>query len=173
MSSMEKEMKIPSELTSPFFFPIEKVMWKEEYANQLNLEIPFIYEAAFFSGIDALKPWDVAEQCVPVIFNEWKKVKQNLLDFYENRDSRGAVLPMKKAIGLFLEAVYWSNHVPVKLNGMSLEKLKVKPINADERLEFIMNRPGLYNSFKQLSELMAEQEKQFVKHMAIKKRLSQ
>lgn len=169
MNIMEKEIKIPSELTSPFFFPIEKVMWKGEYANQLNPEIPFIYEAAYFSGIDAIKPWEDAEQCVPVIFNEWKKVKQNLFEFYEKRDSRGALQPMKKGTGLFLEAVYWSNHVPVKLNGMSFEKLIVKPINVDERLQFIMNRPGHYHSFKQLSELMDEQEKHFVKHMAIKK----
>lgn len=81
----------------------------------------------------------------------------------------GALQPMKKGIGIFLQAVFWSNHVPARLNGLNFDKLKVKPINVYERLEFIMNRPGNYHSFIQLSELMAEQEKQFVKHMALKK----
>lgn len=170
MNSMVKEITIPSELRNPFFFPSEKLIWKEEFAYKLNLGFPFFYEAAYFSGIDAIKPWENAEQYVPIIFKEWKAVKENLLELFEKRDSVGALQPMKKGIGIFLQAVFWSNHVPARLNGLNFDKLKVKPINVYERLEFIMNRPGNYHSFIQLSELMAEQEKQFVKHMALKKR---
>jgi hypothetical protein len=169
VNSMQTEMIVPSELKSPFFFPDEKVIWKEEYCKQLNPEFPFIYEAAYFSGIDAIRPWNNPEQYVPVIFDEWKAVKQNLKKLFEERDSKGAVQPMKKGIGLFLEAVYWCNHIPVRLKEQNFDQLKVKPINVHERLQFIMNRPGHYHSFVQLSELMVEQEKHFVKMMAIKK----
>jgi len=45
----------------------------------------------------------------------------------------------------------------------------VKPVNVQERLNFIETKPRLYHSYVQLAELFSEQEKLFAKNKALNK----
>jgi hypothetical protein len=77
---------------------------------------------------------------------------------------------MKKGIGLFLQFLFWSNDKQIAvLANTSLSLLEVKPVNIDERLGFIISRPNLFHSYRQLSELMVEQEKLYAKKNIVKK----
>ncbi|MFE8695696.1 YpoC family protein [Cytobacillus sp. FJAT-53684] len=164
-------LSIPVELIHPFFFSTNDHLTLDKDDRQnLNPKVPFLYEAAFFSKIDALKPWQMHEQCIPLLINEWSTEKVNLEKLFTIRDYKNTLAPMKKGIGLFLQFVYWANDNPVNFQKpFTSEDLKVQPVNMGERIGFIIQRPTLYHSFAQLNELMIEMEKQYVKHMAIKK----
>ena len=58
-------------------------------------------------------------------------------------------------------------------NLSQLTLLEMKPVNLEERLGFIISRPTLFHSYRQLTELMVEQEKLYAKKNIVKKRLSQ
>lgn len=164
-------LSIPDELNNPFFFSANaEITVQKEQLQQIILDIPFLYEAAFYANIDALKPWELHEEFIPLIKNEWDTVKLKLEELFRKRSYKSTIEPMKKGISLFLQFVYWANARPVHF-GMPLlgESLKVQPVNMRERIGFIIQRPALYHSFVQLNELMIEMEKQYVKKMAIKK----
>ena len=77
---------------------------------------------------------------------------------------------MKKGIGLFLQFLFWSNDRPISaIESTPLNLLEIKPVNLEERLGFIISRPNLFHSYRQLSELMVEHEKLFAKNKIIKK----
>ncbi|MBU8879062.1 hypothetical protein BGM26_08705 [Bacillus sp. FJAT-29790] len=162
---------IPDELSSPFFFSAgEPLIVEKDSLKNLNLSIPFLYEAAFFSGMDAIKPWLMQEECIPLLLKEWQAEKLILEELFAKRDRKQAAAPMKKGISLFLELVYWTNGEPAKLSStLEFDKLKNKPVNLKERLNFILDRPALYHAFMQLTELMTEMEKQYMKQLALKK----
>ena len=76
--------------------------------------IPFLYEAAFHHGMDVLKPWEIPDQTIPAVINEWGKIKEELTIKFSNRDHVVEEL-MRKGIALFYEVLYWSNNQPVVL----------------------------------------------------------
>jgi uncharacterized protein (DUF433 family) len=81
---------------------------------------------------------------------------------------------MKKGIGLFIQFLYWSNDRQINSKEpVSINQLVITPVNLDERLAYILSRPNLFHSYRQLSELMTEQAKQYAKKNIVKKRLSQ
>lgn len=132
---------------------------------------PFLYEAAFYAGIPAVRPWENNANYIPVLFDEWAGQKK-LIE--QNRDRNAALDPMKVSLGLFLQMLYWTNGKPVNLLSDHGE-LSIKPVNSKERLDFIFARPAFYHSYIQLSELIAEMEKQYMRMLALeqmkKKRL--
>ncbi|KOP83206.1 hypothetical protein LIS82_18010 [Cytobacillus solani] len=164
-------LSIPNELNNPFFFSANERMTVEKSQLQnMVLNIPFLYEAAFYANIEALKPWQSHENSIPLIKSEWDTEKNKLEQIFTKRNYKDAIVPMKKGIGLFLQFVYWANDQPVHFGmPLSSKSLKVQPVNLEERIGFIIQRPALYHSFIQLNELLIEMEKQYVKHMAIKK----
>ncbi|WP_102274786.1 YpoC family protein [Cytobacillus massiliigabonensis] len=169
--SEQIKLSIPDELNNPFFFSAneEMIVEKDQLQNKV-LNIPFLYEAAFYANIEALKPWQFHEDFVPLIKNEWENEKNNLEQIFKERRYKDAILPMQKGVGLFFQFVYWANGQPVNFGLPLLSKsLKVQPVNLGERIGFIIQRPALYHSFIQLNELMTEMEKQYVKYLAIKK----
>lgn len=164
-------LSVPAELAHSFFFAENNEIEVEENEfAYMNLSKPFLYEAAYFSGVEAIQPWDNQEQSIPALMKEWQMVK-DVLDALFSKREISLVLPhMKKGIGLLLEFVYWGNGVPVVLsNSIDTTKLSIKPVNISERLEFIMKRPSLYHSFIQLSELIGEMNKLYVKQHVMKK----
>ncbi len=150
---------------------VEKIEWHDQYSESFHANVPFLYETAFYHGMDVLKPWEIPDQTIPSVINEWGKIKEELTIKFSNRDHVVEEL-MRKGIALFYEVLYWSNDQPVVLeNGMDVN-LAIKPINSGERLKFILSRMNNYHSYVQLTELFIEMEKLFWKHQVIMKKAS-
>lgn len=164
-------IEVPAELKHPFFFPDGSILLAIDHEATLNLEIPFMYEAAFFSGIEAHKPWLHSSESISALLTEWEKVKEAIRIPLQKRDKRSVIPPMRKGIGLFLQFLHWANGQPTKLcPEIAYHLLEIKPVNVQERLDFVMERPGLHHSYMQLRELMIELEKGYEKSIALKKR---
>lgn len=103
------------------------------------------------------------------LLTEWKNSKEELEVLFREREYKNAKVLMDKGIQLFTQFLAWSNDLPVTLNALNFKQLEFKPVNVEERLAFIISRPSLYHSYRQLSELMIEQEKLFVKRNILKK----
>ncbi|MDR6998513.1 YpoC family protein [Neobacillus niacini] len=120
--------------------------------------------------IDFEKPWEKPSEVVPILLLEWGNLKEDLERFYSIRDQENTNLGMKKGIDLFLKFLFWSNERPIAdKEPLPLDSLEYKPVNIGERLGFILKRPNLFHSYRQLSELFLEQEKLFVKKNIMKK----
>jgi hypothetical protein len=133
-----------------------------------QLIIPFLEE------LQLEVPTENSSDSISLLLTEWNTIKAELEILYRNRDQKNTLHGMKKGIGLFLQFLYWSNDSHVKVKELKpLDSLEIIPVNLDERLGFIINRPNLFHSYRQLSELMMEQEKLYAKKNIVKKRLSQ
>lgn len=100
-------------------------------------------------------------QAVERVLSEWRHSKDELDIHFQNRDSDKALPFMKRAIDLFEQFLISSNSLsPDKY---CIKDCKIKPVNVEERLDFIVSRPTLFHSYKQLAELFNEQEKLFAK----------
>ena len=167
----ERTLLVPIQLVHPFFFAeCKELTVLEDELTYMNVSKPFIYEAAYFSGVQAVKPWETQEESIACLLNEWQTVKELLETLFGKREIIHVLPLMKKGISLLLELVYWGNGLPVVLsNSLDESKLAIKPVNISERLEFIMQRPTLYHSYIQLAELIGEMNKQFVKQQVLKK----
>ncbi|MEH7885869.1 YpoC family protein [Bacillus sp. JJ1609] len=100
------------------------------------------------------------------IILRWKQSKLALEGIFKNREGEKVLPIMNDSIELFYEYLFISNGK--KVNGKINDYL-VKPVNVEERLNFIETKPRLYHSFVQLAELYSEQEKLFAKNMALNK----
>lgn len=77
---------------------------------------------------------------------------------------------MIHGISLLICLLNWSNersvdHLDVKNSDFG--SLQIKPINAAERLLYLLTKPEQYHSFVQLQQLMEETYKQFYKKSAM------
>lgn len=106
---------------------------------------------------------------------EWQTLKTELQQHHRNREGKQVIELMKKGIELFRQFLFYCNDFSGSASPnqeVSLSLVKNKPVNGEERLDFITAKPGLFHSFVQLSELMMEQEKIYQKKQAIEKGLS-
>jgi len=79
---------------------------------------------------------------------------------------------MIKGISLLFLMLFWVNRRPVNVAEWKgrLPELEIKPLNVEERLSFIIKKPGAYFSYIQLEELFIELNKASVKWMAMQKK---
>jgi hypothetical protein len=104
------------------------------------------------------------------LLKEWENSKDQLEALFRERDYKNAKVLIEKGINLFIQFLSWSNELPVLLEEtINFNQFEYKPVNVEERISFIMSRPNLYHSYRQLTELMVEQEKLFVKRSILKK----
>jgi hypothetical protein len=111
-------------------------------------------------------------EAAAAILGEWESIQSQLAPLFRARDQKNTKEWMKKGINLFLQFLYLTNNeIFLSSNGnkINYDQFLFKPVNLEERIDFIISRPGLYHSYRQLSELMHEQEKQFVKSNIVKK----
>ncbi|MCM3586537.1 hypothetical protein M3182_12410 [Mesobacillus maritimus] len=166
---MGKLIHVPNELIHPYFFPILKIEWEEE--QSLNQQYPFHHEIAYYSEIPYIRPWETPEKSILILLTEWKSVKVELEQSI-SRGEKGKILTlMKRAIILLFEFLFWTNKTPVLFPMGTIHELKIKPMNCQERIEFILSKPSLYHAFVQLSELFNEQEKHFMKAQVLAKKI--
>jgi hypothetical protein len=107
------------------------------------------------------------EIAMATLLEEWNQCKEQLASHFNNRDGERAEPLMKRAILLFEQFLFLSNSLDQE--EYSINNCKIKPVNVEERLDFIKSKPKLFHSYKQLAELFAEQEKQFAKQTALNK----
>jgi hypothetical protein len=167
MENDKNQYQIPSELKYDGF-------WESFYSTyeKEDRRLPFYEEVAFYTGGSLRKPWQVEDECIPQLLKKWETLKEELDKLYQNRDTNGVILPMKQAIALLVQFIYWANGEPARLDRIKkLNELTYKPVNATERLEFILVRPSLYHSFMQMAELFEEMGKLYQKKKAMDAKL--
>jgi len=106
-----------------------------------------------------------------LLLAEWKKTRAELENLYHERNQKSTLNGMQKGIILFVHFLFYTNNQSIDPDGksISLEDLEVKPVNLVERLTFIVSRPTLFHSYRQLCELVTEQEKLYARSQIIKK----
>ncbi len=98
------------------------------------------------------------------ILEEWGKLRVQIEELFRERNPKNTLALMGKGISLFREFLFLVNEIPdSKVDKIPYHQFDFKPFNIEERFGFIMARPNLFHSFRQLSELFKEQEKQFGK----------
>jgi hypothetical protein len=109
-------------------------------------------------------------EVVSSLLTEWGRIKDQLEDLFRERDQKNVSEMMKQGIDLFVKFLFLSNEKSLpQIEPIPFHQVDFKPVNIEERLGFIISRPNLYHSFRQLAELMVEQEKQFAKRNILKK----
>jgi len=103
-------------------------------------------------------------------FYSWKKSVEELEAMFQARNTNESAALLERGLSLFIEMLHLTNEQTVSNEGVSFENLKLKPINVEERIRFILSRPGSYHSFKQLTELFKELEKLYAKKTSLEKR---
>ncbi|PLT28367.1 YpoC family protein [Peribacillus deserti] len=144
------------------------------WTKELLVHHYFPYDTCFYNGIECFTPWNHADSVIPDLISVWGSERKTLDDFFSNRQSQKALIHMKRAISLWISALFWLNGRPAGIQNWPklVSELTLLPINAVERLSFVLERPALFHSYKQLTILFNELEKMFYKELAIKKRLS-
>lgn len=143
--------------------------------NELGPQDFFPDDYAYYVSVGSKNkhvPWENREQSLNNIVNEWNDLRPNLENGFQKRE-KGIIQPnMLWALSLYLKLLFWTNGKPVTLNNLKeeLDKLTIKPINIGERLLFILEKPYLYPSYLQLTELFVEQQKAFYRYKAMGKK---
>jgi len=165
---------VPSDYQHPLFFSSNQInlSYPESFEEAMRT-IPFIYEITKleFRKEDATKPWEAGEHAViHKVLKLWEEEQKVLNSLFEVRNRKEAQGPMMWSIVYFLNCLFWSNGQRVPGVTKLREKyhsLSIKPINVEERLEFIIQKPSHYHSYIQLSELFTEFKKQYYKQQII------
>ncbi|SDH42203.1 YpoC family protein [Alteribacillus bidgolensis] len=162
------ELVIPKELAKEPFYTTQTTvsLTEEEAAKENILYIPFMAEILWYNNKLASPPWNNPLKYIPIIQKEWERDLKMLNSLYEERNRKDAKPLMIKHIASLMNAIWWMNRrkVPaaacqdVKKTAHELPKI---PVNAGERLVFLLETPDHYHSFVQLKELFNESKKQF------------
>lgn len=156
---LSADLQIP-QLTHLTKFILEDVRLIEFF----QAELPFIHEGAYIEGLNGFTPWkkEHIKTSVSTLIDHWKLLKVEIGQYIATKKKEQMYKGMVHGICCFLECIYWLNELPVNFKeGLISRNIKIMPINAEERLHFILSRVTGYHSFKQLEELFKELEKQF------------
>ncbi|GAE25032.1 hypothetical protein JCM9140_1002 [Halalkalibacter wakoensis JCM 9140] len=132
--------------------------------------IPFYYDITMEK-----RPWEEKDVFVPMLFACWDKERPILEQYYKDRNPLAAKEKMNSMLALLIDALFWLNGRQVtNLTGLtsSVQSLLYKPVNVEERLEFILLQAGKYHSYVQLKSLFIEVRKLYarVKIMELKEK---
>ncbi|KML16107.1 hypothetical protein VK97_08480 [Bacillus sp. LK10] len=154
---------------------VEKLKEKKVEINGEKKDMLRINPLAFDLSSEPLldeQPWQKTEEFVPLMFDLWNELKDNMLPRFQTRKSRCEEDDMLQGIVSMIAMFYWIKGE--KLQTVDWEEIKqqtfpVAPINWTERLEFILLKPTQYHCFIQLDELYTELKKQYGKYEALRK----
>lgn len=166
------KVTVPDEMCSDFFLLQEiDTSQVSGWNHKVQFRL-FPYDLAYFLNMYAYQPWLQCEQHIPLILTRWSEVQRECQHFFKERKNKAAQHLMKEGSAIFLCALFWTNGQPVQLNEWAryTESFSIKPVNLNERLQFILENPTLYPAFVQLGELFTEWNKQYAIYM-MKKRL--
>ncbi|MGD6781264.1 YpoC family protein [Sutcliffiella horikoshii] len=167
-------MKIPEAFLHPHFYSDQSTISIKNFRIEDTVEIPFKYDIAYYQGAAPHQlPWEMTSDSIPFILNKWKEKETHLNNLHEGRNRKEAREQIILPIAWFLQLLFWINGQPVRcLTDWKKEskKLKWKPINVDERLEFVIKKPEMYHAFIQLQQLYTESAKLFYKMKALEQK---
>ncbi|WLR53057.1 hypothetical protein LC040_09280 [Bacillus tianshenii] len=149
---------------APFYEFEEVVALDEPKAFEEGLIATFFaYDLLHEAGYESYQPWKQKQELILPAFVLWKKEKESIRSAFAARKVSEVKKPMLQFTANFLSLMYWLNGKPV--NNASQWKNVVasfsyKPVNIEERFEFILMRPAHHHAFTQLEQLYTELEKQ-------------
>ncbi|MFD6207274.1 YpoC family protein [Peribacillus sp. NPDC060253] len=163
-------LKVPAELEHLLFFPEKETILENEHYKRWSGSIPFEsfpYELLYYNNVESYAPWTKGAEHVKELLDKWKEIDSECSSLFSERKVNQTSGLMKQGISLFLTAVFWMHGRPVILSSLQrqIESLKDNPVNLAERLSFIIARPAFFHSYRQLSELFQEFEKQYAKYL--------
>lgn len=138
--------------------------------NEERDGIFFFPELLYYTKYSSDEPWLRSKIEIPLLANNWLRVKDELVCLLKNRNNE--IGPqMLKGLELYFTLLFWSNNKPVQIYEWEkhVKLLEYKSVNVEERLGFILAKYRTYPAFIQLAELFIEQQKHYVGKMAKEK----
>jgi len=160
---------------TPFFQNQTHFCVLHNEVNETLLKEPFYFDMLAIQQAQEVEnlPWNHPKECVPVLFNVWKQLMLKAKEGFMKRDKSDLQKKsLLKCLSLYIVCLHWMNKRSVqaiKVNAMSINTMLLKPVNCEERLQFIIDNPYQYHAFVQLEQLLAELEKSFYKALAMNK----
>ena len=173
--SNEIIIKIPQVLRHAYFHENKEEMTLDSTQTErwtVQGAYDFRYECLEAAQIPCFAPWNDIENVFPDMKEYWREIQEQLDECYQQRDTKKAAPFMKQGISMCFTLLFWINEKPAILHEWSkaVEELAFVPVNFSERIQFVLARPNLYQSFKVLEQMMSELEKLMVRSQIMKKR---
>ena len=123
--------------------------------------IPF-----YFDLNPSQKYWDQKHDIIPVLLEWWTEEERTLTALFHERNTKEAKPIMVIMSAAFIDCLFWMNDKPV--TGLThlkqaLIDIGFKPINCEERLDFVLQNSSQYHAFTQLRALFLEVKKIYAK----------
>ncbi|MFC7370550.1 YpoC family protein [Fictibacillus iocasae] len=149
---MEKII-IPDHLYHASFF--------DDSAIVISPRTPFFDEILYLNG-KADSPLEKASQRMQEYFADFHNESEMIKSHFKCRKGEKARLHVLFHLSRLVTMLFWNENLlcpPLDEMETRVARLKSKPLNAAERILFIMKAPGQFQSFIQLQELFLEFEK--------------
>ncbi|MCM3022952.1 YpoC family protein [Heyndrickxia ginsengihumi] len=165
------EVMIPQSLQHPLFFSSSTIAVNFE-SKSLSARGYFPYEIQYEHHLSKETPWvkEHEEAYLSQYITYWQQLYHVLYQRFQKRE-KNVQHELIEGIAIFLSLLFWSNHKRVVLQDLSTEiaALETVPVNIEERLHYILQRPTSFSSFMQLTELIQEQQKHRARKLTIEK----
>lgn len=174
LNDRKDEYPVPKSFqVEPFFSKntVFKSIDQRENIEQIVKKEPFYFDMLDLINEELIEvPWNHSDKNVSLCIEQWKELKPLIVASYSIRKpNKSAII---QSLALFILCLFWTNESSVKsliVENMRINNLKYKPVNCEERILFIMEKPTQYHSFVQLKQLFDELEKIFYKVQALKR----
>lgn len=166
-------MKIPEAFVHPYFYTKLDSIHITHFDVEDIITVPFKYDIAYYLGAAPHGlPWENTSDSIPSLLSSWKAKEDILNSLHQKRDRKAAKDEMIPALAWYLQMQFWINGQPVRSISdwkRDVKSLKWKPVNVEERLDFIIKKPELFHAYIQLQQLFTECTKLFYKSKALPK----
>jgi len=166
----DSNIELETRFMHPLFFHSNHVQLPSD-VKPYQLFDPFFLPELQAAYRGANKPWDSFDVWQPILISEWEQQKSIILNHVKIKNEKTEEA-MIKGISILFLMLFWLNRQPINVANWQgeLPQLEIKPLNIEERLSFIINKPGSYFSYIQLDELFVELNKASVKWMIMQKK---
>ncbi|KGA99102.1 hypothetical protein AJ85_11530 [Alkalihalobacillus alcalophilus ATCC 27647 = CGMCC 1.3604] len=163
-------MKLPSSFQIAPFYENQTVIDEKKLRSDEDKWLSVYF---YFDLTEVAKPWLEHERFLPLIFHYWDKKKNQIKEDFRNREAKKAKPLMMAMSALLIDALFWLNKEKVRnLTSLrtDIEELFYKPVNASERIHFILTHVGHYQGFVQLEMLFEELRKLYTRVKMIERK---
>lgn len=135
------------------------------FQNTIYLEKKLHFEEAlkitpfFIDNDKSFCPYEDPDLYLVTVFQEGKEKLTEATQYFQKRQKNKAKKPLLFSLALWIDSLYWMNYQ--RFQGFltiyeTMEQLEWKPINVEERIQFILSQSTLFHSSIQLEELYEE-----------------
>ncbi|KMK76403.1 YpoC family protein [Alkalihalobacillus pseudalcaliphilus] len=161
-------MKLPlSFQVRPFYYEKSSI-FEPTHEEQQWLDVYFYWDLQ-----EQQKPWQNPTQSLEKIFSYWEKNHYLMKEYFNKRENEQAKQLMLSMSALIIQGVFWLNRQRVtslKDLGSQINKLPNRPVNAEERIPYILEHLDHFQSFKQLEMLFSELKKLLIRVSLLEKK---